>query len=106
MTMFTDDEIWLIEQMAKTRCTRIAGQYQQMMDIAEKMRAMTISVRTIQEADDELAKRLVLQFPLTYARVRQFIDGANGDESIARLALSSNVPVSVLKSLRSMNTGS
>lgn len=105
MTVFTDDEIWLIQQMAKTRCARIAGQMAQMEAIAEKMRAMTVTVRTIQDADDKLAKELAPQYPMSYERVRRFIDGANGDEPMARLALNSNVPVSVLMSLRSMNKG-
>lgn len=102
MTTFTTEEIWLVQQMAKTRCARIAGQMAAMEAIADKMQTIATLVTTMTQKDDELAKRLAPEYPMAYANIRRYIDGANGNESLARLALRGNTTVAALKHLLNM----
>ena len=78
----------------------------QVETIADKMQSLANAVVSVARADDDLAQQLAPQYPMTYDRIRRYIDGANGDLRLARLALDSNVPVSVLLSLQAMNKGS
>lgn len=46
--------------------------------------------------DNALAQRLALEYPLSYVEIRLRIDGAYGNEKLARLALDGHVTVHAL----------